>query len=263
MSDYDPTELLAYCDAILEDSEVSMDEVYGLAEWLNANPSACDHWPGNLLLTPLQAMWADGKTTKTELRAFAKVLTGIQRTRQKREREQAAQEAQANLQESVASAHRTFDATVPWIPPIHAVVVEKSRSEPGQTYRVDLEKQSCTCDDWVGRRQGQPSGSPTRFCKHMLSALGRVSPNRDWPEWLGFLTDQACRIPPRSRVGVLRVPRGLALVAVSESEWCDVIAPDSDGHGRFGFNRSQERWSYGEAPDGARAIRKAIEELGG
>lgn len=263
MSEYDPTELFAYCDAILEDSEVSVDEVYGFAEWMNANPTACDHWPGNVLVGPLQAMWADGETTETELRSFAKVLTGLQKERQRREREQATHEAQSEQQDRVASAVLKFDPSLPWIPPIAAVLSEKSQSEVGRSYRVDLGSQTCTCPDWVGNRDGRSLGSPARFCKHMLSALGRVSPNTDWPDWLGFLTDHAYRISPRSRVGVVRVPGGVVLVVVSDGDWCDVIAPDSGGYGRFGFNRSQHRWSYGEAPDGARAIRNAIKELVG
>jgi hypothetical protein len=261
MNEYDPTELLAFCDAILEDCEVSFEEVYSLAEWLNANPTACDHWPGNLLIEPLQTMWADGKTTKTELRSFTRILTGIQKQRVKQERERAKQEARASSEAAIAAAHDGFDPGSPWVPPIEVTVTEQSQSEPGVVYHVDLGRQTCTCPDWNGVRQRLPVGSPSRFCKHMFSALGKVSPSRDWPSWLGYLVDHGRRLSPRSRLGVVKREGGAVLLCVGEGEWCDVIAPESGSYSLFGFNRVQNRWSYGEAPKGAMEIRKAIGHL--
>ena len=46
MSDYDPSELLLVCDSIIEDGELTYDELYQLAEWLNSHREACVHWPG-------------------------------------------------------------------------------------------------------------------------------------------------------------------------------------------------------------------------
>ena len=58
MSDYDPSELLLVCDSIIEDGELTYDELYQLAEWLNGHREACVHWPGSLLVEPLQRTWA-------------------------------------------------------------------------------------------------------------------------------------------------------------------------------------------------------------
>ena len=52
----------------MEDAHLTYDELYKMAEWLNNHHEACFHWPGNLLLEPLQKAWADGKITKTEAR---------------------------------------------------------------------------------------------------------------------------------------------------------------------------------------------------
>jgi hypothetical protein len=57
MSDYDPSELLLVCDSIIEDGELTYDELYQLAEWLNSHREACVHWPGSLLVEPLQRTW--------------------------------------------------------------------------------------------------------------------------------------------------------------------------------------------------------------
>ena len=70
MSDYDPSELLVLCESIIEDGELTYDEIYQLAEWLNNDREACLHWPGNLLVEPLRKAWADGKITKTEARKW-------------------------------------------------------------------------------------------------------------------------------------------------------------------------------------------------
>jgi hypothetical protein len=50
MSDYDPSELMVVCESIIEDGELTYDELYQLAEWLNNDREACLHWPGNLLV---------------------------------------------------------------------------------------------------------------------------------------------------------------------------------------------------------------------
>lgn len=68
MNDQLSSELVAVCEHILEDGEISGDELYALAEWLNGHREACFVWPGNLLVKPLQDAWSDGKITKTEAR---------------------------------------------------------------------------------------------------------------------------------------------------------------------------------------------------
>jgi hypothetical protein len=115
MSDYDPSELLLVCGSIIEDGELTYDELYQLAEWLNGHREACAHWPGNLLVEPLQNAWADGKITKTEARQFARLLLQIRKEAAKREAEQ--QVAQAV--EIAAQTIHTFDlsrAKLPAIP---------------------------------------------------------------------------------------------------------------------------------------------------
>jgi hypothetical protein len=40
MSHYDPTELLLVCGSIIEDGELTYDELYRLADWLNNHHEA-------------------------------------------------------------------------------------------------------------------------------------------------------------------------------------------------------------------------------
>jgi len=261
MSKYDPAELLSFCDAILEDSEVSVDEVYAIAEWLNSNPSACDHWPGNLMVGPLQAIWADDKTTETELQIFAQVLTSIQQERQKRESKRAKADAGRVMDSSVASAFQDFDESVPWIPAINVASTEESMTEPGQAYHVDLLKQTCSCPNWMDYRRSELLGSPLRFCKHMFSALGNASRKEDWPAWLGCLVQSGTSLRPGSSLSVAELPGGAALIVVSDRPWCDVIAWKAGSYSRFGFNRLEHRWAYGNAPEGPMEIRRLIRQF--
>lgn len=55
MNSYDPTELIVVCEKILEDDEITNDEAYDLADWLNNHREACFHWPGELLVRPFTA----------------------------------------------------------------------------------------------------------------------------------------------------------------------------------------------------------------
>ena len=70
MSSYDPSELLLVCDSIIEDDELTYDELYQLAEWLNSHREACVHWPGSLLVEPLQrtvGRWQDHQNGSTSV----------------------------------------------------------------------------------------------------------------------------------------------------------------------------------------------------
>ncbi len=59
-------ELLALCDTILQDNEVTVEEVFGLGEWLKLHEAARLVWPGEVLARLIQAVLLDGKVTKTE-----------------------------------------------------------------------------------------------------------------------------------------------------------------------------------------------------
>jgi hypothetical protein len=64
MSDYNPGKLLLVCDTIIEDGELTYDELYQLAEWLNGHREACAHWPGDRFVKLLQKAWADSKIAR-------------------------------------------------------------------------------------------------------------------------------------------------------------------------------------------------------
>jgi hypothetical protein len=125
MSDHHTKELLTLCESILEDGELTYDELSKLAEWLNDHREACFHWPGNLLVAPLQNAWADGKITKTEARQVSRVMLQIRKEAAKG----GAEEAFAQAVEIASEAARSFDLTRPDLPAIpfssHQITYER------------------------------------------------------------------------------------------------------------------------------------------
>jgi len=193
MSSYDPAELFEVCDSIVEDGEISGDDLYHLATWINDNPDACDIWPGSLLAPELQLIWSDGKMTKGELRKFLSMLRRIRKEWSK----MLARESQIQNLEFIADAAATFDLSRPVLPSLPAAMKVKSSSEKGTSYDVDLAGPSCSCPDWLGQRKGLRVGHLTRCCKHVLEAFRRVEPECGWPGWLGAFFDLAP--PPNPR----------------------------------------------------------------
>ena len=166
MSDDDPSELLLLCDSIIEDGELTYDELYQLAEWLNGHREACAYWPGNLLVKPLQNVWADGKITKTEVRQFARLLVQIRKEAAKPEPKQQS----PNLTEMASQAAGKFDLTSSLLPEIPFSTRIKSRTTRTTLYDVDLNGPTCTCPDFRSYRSKLPTGHLTRCCKHIFDA---------------------------------------------------------------------------------------------
>lgn len=253
---YDPTELISVCESILEDGELSGEELYGLAEGLNKNREACFHWPGNLLVQPLQDAWADGKVNKTELRSISRLLLRIRKDWAKRQKEEAAE----RMNEFVASAAANFDLRYAQLPSIPLVVQIKSHSQKSLKYQVDLSGPSCTCPDWIGGRKRVPLGHLTRCCKHVINAYGQIEPDSGWPGWLGAFFDFSWPPHPNQSWFVIEVGNSFALVSSATKGWANVFVEADGSYDRFGYNVEERRWSYGIAPPGCRQILKTFLE---
>src|SRR5882672_11228409 len=132
MGEYDPVELVALCDSLLDFGEVTESDAYNLADWLNKHDEACLHWPGEDLVRPLQEIWADGKTTRTELRR----LTGLLRSIHK-------EWTKIQFDESIKRAHQEVEDLAaimpplePKLPPINLTVQMKSHTQTDVRYNV-------------------------------------------------------------------------------------------------------------------------------
>ena len=270
MSNYDPREILVLCESIMEDGELTYDELYQLAEWLNNHQEACSNWPGSLLVAPLQKAWADGKVTKTEARQVARVILQIRKEAAKRESEEAAkreeEEAFARAAETASEVAHTFDLTSPNLPMIPFSTRVKSHTKRGAFYEVNLSGPTCTCPDFRSFRNRLSAGHLTRCCKHVFHAYALVEPGDGWPGWLGAFLALSWKPHPRQEWLVLSIRQGwltfqppeLVLISSAPNRWANVFAPDSCQYDRYGYNVIEHRWAYDVEPKASERIRRAI-----
>jgi hypothetical protein len=254
MNDYEPAELISVCDSIFEDGELSGEELYGLAEWLNNHRDACFCWPGNILVEPLQNVWADGKITKTELRTISRLLLRIRKEWAKRQ----AQDALERTIELVAHIAANQDASIPQLPSIPFTLRIKSQSTKSVFYDVDLSGPACTCPDWRSYRSELPIGHLTRCCKHVLEAYNQLEPKSGWPGWLASFIDNSWPPHPCQNWMVFFVGSSTVLASTAGKGWANVFSNDGGDYERYGYSVLEDRWSYGIEPYGARAIASAI-----
>ena len=254
MDDYNPSELVAVCESILEDGEISGDELYRLAEWLNNHRETCFHWPGDLLVQPLQEVWSDGKVTKTEIRQIGRLLVRIRKDWAKRQAEEAFDRA-ADL---VAEIVPTLDLGHPQLPVIPFVTRVRSHTDKEVFYDVNLSGPTCTCPDWRSYRHSLPAGHLTRCCKHVFDAYGQLEPEAGWPGWLGAFFELAWTPHPRQDWMVFYAGHTLVLASTAPTGWANVFAEESGDYDRFGYNIFEDRWAYGIEPASSDRIRRAI-----
>ncbi len=254
LGDYDPSELIALCSSILEDGEISGDEIYQLAEKLNGHREACFSWPGNLLVKPLQDVWSDGKVTKLELRQIARVLVQIRKDWAKQQTAAAFEQA-VKVAEQIA---REIDLSQPRMPAIPFVVHVKSHTEPGIVYEVDLSGPTCTCPDWRTWRSSLPPAHLTRCCKHVFEAYTQLEPESGWPGWLGAFLDLSRPPHPQQEWMIFHIDRKLVLASTAPTGWANVFVQVGHTYDQFGYCIFEDRWAYGIEPPAGDRIRKAI-----
>jgi hypothetical protein len=248
-------ELLHLCRTITDDGDLTDKELYSLAEWLNEHPDACHSWPGNVLVDPLQRVWADGKINCTELKEMAIVLWRI-------ESEYSRAYSSAKVQEALDS-FTVSEARLPVVS-LQAKVPSSTGDEP---YDIDLAAHTCTCGDWVYKRREIGAGEIGRACKHIMKALRDVAPQGGWPAWFAGLIEDCClrdRGPHSADLWyVVNVADHPVLFGTGASDWANVFEMKDGQYTRFGYNVIEDRWAYGERPYRSGTIVKAIREFVG
>ena len=257
MSD-DERDFFLLCDSILDDGEVSAEEAYAIAEWLNDHPVVARSWPANELVKPLQEIWADGSVNRRELHRLARVLISIQREWAGRTSERVSSVADRRLPAFAPSVV----AGDPRLPSLDAKLRIPSSSDLGAFYDVDLAGPSCTGPDWRARRSRLPQGHLTRCCKHVLDAYAQLSYEQEVEEWLHCFIDTGWPASPRTEWKLLTVESDKVLVSSAANKgWANVFAKDDHTYMRFGYNIEEERWAYGSEPEGSSVIVAAIQSL--
>jgi hypothetical protein len=247
-------ELLALCEAILEDNEVTVAEVSRLGEWLKLHELARLTWPGKLLTEPIQAVLLDGKVNKTELRRVSTLLRQVQKDWAKRQQ----QKVEQDTIDRAKSAARAMDLSQARLPCIPVTLHVNSRTDRTLQYTVDLAGPSCTCPDWWSNRSRLPPSDLTRACKHVFDAFGQVRPRDGWPGWMESFLEHGWRPHPQTRWLVSYVNGQHVLISNAPDRWANVFSPVGGSYRRFGYNVAEKRWSYGTEPPAAGVIARTI-----
>ena len=250
-------DLVALCASIMSDGEISADEAYNLAAWLNEHPEAARTWPGSELIKPLQEIWADGSANQRDLHRLARLLISVQR-----EWARHPHSGISAIDDDQANAFALADVDYARLPSVSAKFRVPSQSEPGTFYEVDLAGPSCTCPDWCTWRSHLPLGDLTRCCKHVLYVYAKIVRQESTGGCLTAFIENGWPPHPGARwhLGTIGADKVL-FCTPSKKGWANVFAKDGGSYARFGYNVEEGRWAYGLRPVGAEQIAAAITSL--
>jgi hypothetical protein len=244
--------VIRFLRGLLFDGELSGDEVWSLANWLNTQSrDVCQQWPANVLVPLLQNVFEDGELSSEEMLAVASALVKIEREWSTRFApvEDAGEPSLGRTGKDAGGIKR------PLLPVVDYIGTAASSDGTGE-YRVDLKNHSCTCPDWVGWRRSTPPQDYKRVCKHIAQiyhALEIASETGD-PMFDAFIVDHVCRergtLPQDEWVVEMVNGKAVLYGHTPSKPWVNVFAPQGSAYDRFGFNKEERRWSYGESPKG-------------
>ena len=254
--------VVRFLRGLLYDGELSGDEVWSLGNWLNKQDRRIlEEWPANKLVPLLQGVFADGEVTIEEMQEVARTLVLIE---DKWTSTYAECEDPLPARDQKTYTLQDFRGR-PLLPVVDLLQTVESMSGNGQ-YSVDLRQHTCTCGDWVSKRRQAPLQDYKRVCKHVASLFHQHDVGNQINDSLftAFIVDHASRergTHPSDSWFLDSFDSQQVLYGCSdESPWINVFAPQGGNVERFGFNRIDRRWSYGESPRGfANFIRQRFE----
>lgn len=244
---------IAFLRNLTFDGCLSSGEVWLLAKFLNENEDCQESWPGTILFPALHRAFADKELTTEEMNHLASEIARI-------EEEWLTRVSSSEEHDEHPPAHLPL-LVKPQMPGVNVTVEVPSRSKK-EIYNVGLNEHTCTCPEWESRRTW-PAGHPGRCCKHIAYAF--VTSGIVVEPWFQALLDDCFNrgsgTDPKDDWILLSLPdQKPILVSGASNDWSIVFAPGANGYERFGFSRSQNRWSYGTGPREARHIAIVIHE---
>ncbi|HYE32467.1 MAG TPA: SWIM zinc finger family protein [Methylomirabilota bacterium] len=250
-------ELLRLCHLMTDDGELSGEEVWKLAQWLNDHPEATMDWPGDKLARVLQEVFANGEPQVNELFQVAEAIREV-------EEEEASRALLASPSALIAEdeAAPASEAELPLLPSLRQVVQMDCTTEAKEQV-VDICDHTCTCEEWQKHRSAFPARHVKRMCKHVAKALLEHKEELNYGDLIGCLIETCVR---RGRgttihgeyVAVIP-PSGMALLSHADAEWVNVYALNSSKYERFTYSLHDKRWSFGQTPKDSLALRNFIE----
>lgn len=151
--------------------------------------------------------------------------------------------------------------------------VVPSFSWSGQTYRVSLANQTCTCLDFVELRHDCPPNHFSRWCKHIITVANRMHYFVGCDAWHKAIAKEGAGGPFAAFLIASPSTQEFLATIGSSRDWINIfvrtafpgqILPNLTGPiKQFGWSIGEKRWSYGIAPRGARDIRKLLVQIEG
>lgn len=246
--------VIQYLRALTYDGELSVAELWDLANWLNQQSEhTLARWPAKPLFAALQEVFCKREITTADLEEIAQMIVAIEELWI----ETFPASAEEALADDAMARTALVDEAKPEIPSI-PLMVEMPAEGKEETFTLDLQQHTCSCPEWVENRMDFPEGDYRRCCVHLAQAFRSLAKHegalqRD-PLFVAFVEEHGKRgrgaaLDEVWRVVVINKTRVL-YGASPASEWVDVYAPGSNGqYRRFGYNRKKQRWGYGEKPD--------------
>ena len=240
---------------ITSDGIVEKDEVWDLGRFLSDTKEARVSWPGNALWKILEDIFADNVVTDEEAESLTKQLVDFEKEIHDRNTE--GKPAPAATEEDYAVKELT-------LPKVDLSLDVESHLPKEPASKVNLQEHTCCCRDWTNHRKEFDTDSIGRLCRCMATGFERAMNGR--PE----LYEQF----GSGMVNLIRLLSTYGLGGVSEADWRQL---DGDGYQhfvswengdwvsvftenesgifeRFGYNRRENRWSFGVQPVGAGAV---------
>jgi hypothetical protein len=260
------TEFLNLLERVVEDGELTYNEILEIAKWMNENKSGRKLWPVNLFYDLLKRVFADGKIDKNEAREVANLIQSVRRDWIRKNMVVAPPVVGSptgvtppNVAPPVAGSP-VFSIEQAKLPTIPIQVLVRSSSEADTEYSVDLLGPTCTCPDFVPRSK-LPKGDLSRCCKHVFQAFAQVRPKDGWTGWLDSFLELGIRPNPKTKWAVVKLGEDFVLISSAPQDWANVYLHSGLENERFGYSVVEERWAYGKAPEYPAKIVAAICKL--
>jgi hypothetical protein len=146
----------------------------------------------------------------------------------------------------------------------------RSHSDPSVRYKISLAEQTCTCEDF-DRRKASPKNHFSRWCKHLISALGKDGAFQKADEWQQALVAEGYGGPALAYTIKLNGAGPVLLTIYRGRDWLNIyarkqkrgerIANASGPITKYGWNVHQKRWSYGNGPPGSGELKKLLKVI--
>ena len=240
---------IGFLRGLTRDGLLTGDEVWALGKFFVDHPECAESWPGEVLAPMLESAFDDASLSEEEMTLLAGTIGSI-------EEEWRARHPQPRQDEGSSEAPEVKPALIPVIDARFEIP-----SRASDTYVVFLKDHTCTCPDWVHRKQ-LPVRHPGRCCKHMAHAFTRTG--KVFEPWFQALLDDCFAhgrgTNPASQWHLLTVPPKPALLGRGAGPWWHVFALSGGSYQSYSFNMEQGHWSFGDAPERSSIIEKAIRQ---